>query len=292
LRLFFKKEVLSSFLTSGTMLIQYPLPLPTGVTRIIECGQGPAVIFAHGLGARADRWASTVARIGAQNFRAITYDLHGHGFASKELDGPADVPALAAQTLALMDALGLETAILAGTSLGAHIVAYAACLAPARIPALALVGALGIVPIDQAVAETISRNVRATQRAQFYGKLKFVMHDPTHVTEAFVDEEWRMNTAPGTIDVFARLGDYLTTGISRDYVAEKLSSLYKPEKLLLLWGAEDKAVPLAVGHACQEALGGPELAIIPESNHCPYFEQPEKFDAALIPFLRRHAGLA
>jgi len=274
------------------MLIQYPLPLSTGVTRVIECGQGPAVIFAHGLGARADRWAGTVARIGAQNFRAITYDLHGHGFASKEPHGPTDVPALAAQTLALMDALGIETAVLAGTSLGAHIVAYAACLAPARIPALALIGALGIVSIDHPVAETISRNVRAKQRAQFYGKLNFVMHDPAHVTEAFVEEEWRMNTAPGAIDVFARMGDYLTTSISNDYVAEKLRVLYAPDKLLLLWGEEDKAVPLAVGEACQEALGGPELVIICDSNHCPYFEQPKEFDAALIPFLRRHAEAA
>ena len=274
------------------MLINYPLALPTGVTRVIECGTGPAVIFAHGLGARADRWSGTVARIGAENFRAITYDLHGHGFASKEPDGPADVPALATQTLALMDALNIETAILAGTSLGAHIVAYAACRARARIPALALVGALGIVPIDQSVAETISRNVRATQRAQFYGKLNFVMHDPARVTEAFVEEEWRMNTAPGAIEVFGRMGDYLTTGIAGDYVAEKLAALYPPEKLLLVWGEEDKAVPLAVGHACREALGGPELAVIAASNHCPYFEQPAKFDAALVPFLRRHTGSA
>jgi pimeloyl-ACP methyl ester carboxylesterase len=264
------------------MVIQYPLKLSTGLTRVIECGKGPVVIFAHGLGARADRWASTVARVGAQQFRAITYDLHGHGFASKEAQGPGDVPALASQTLALMDALGIE---------GAHIVAYAACLAQPRIAALALVGALGIVPIDQAVAETISRNVRATQRAQFHGKLSFVIHDPAYVTEAFVEEEWRVNTAPGTIDVFARLGDYLTSGISRDYVAEKLRALYPPDKLLLLWGAEDKAVPLAIGRACQVALGGPALAIIPDSNHCPYFEQPEQFDAKLIPFLRRHAGL-
>ena len=48
-----------------------------------------------------------------------------------------------------------------------------------------------------------------------------------------------------------------------------------------------RAVPLSVGHACQEALGGPELAIIPDSNHCPYLEQPAAFDAALLPFLQR-----
>jgi pimeloyl-ACP methyl ester carboxylesterase len=187
-----------------------------------------------------------------------------------------------------MDALGIEQATMAGTSLGAHIVAYAACQAPARVTALALVGALGIVPIDPAVAATISRNVRATQREQFYGKLGFVLHDSAAVTEAFVEEEWRTNTAPSTIDVFGRLGDYLTGGIERDYVAKKLSALYTPERLLLVWGEQDKAVPLSVAHACQDALGGPKLVVIPGANHCPYFEQPEAFDAAFLPFLQRN----
>jgi pimeloyl-ACP methyl ester carboxylesterase len=272
--------------------IQYPLKVGAGVTRVIEAGQGPAVLFAHGLGARADRWQSTVGRVGARGFRAIAWDLHGHGFASKETDGPSDVPSLAAQALALMDGLELEQAFMAGTSLGAHIVAYAACQAPARVRALALVGALGIVPIAPVVAATISRNVRATRRDQFHGKLNFVLHDPEAVTEAFVEEEWRMNTAPGTLEVLGRLGDYLTGGIARDYVAEKLAALYEPERLLLIWGEQDKAVPLSVAHACRDALNGPELSIISGANHCPYFEQPEAFDAALLPFLMRNLAEA
>jgi 2-hydroxy-6-oxonona-2,4-dienedioate hydrolase len=271
-------------------VINYPLAVGTGVTRIIEAGEGPAVIFAHGLGARCDRWRSTVERIGAQGYRAITYDLPGHGFASKELEGPADVPALAEHLLAVMDALSIETAVLTGTSLGAHIVAYAACIAPNRVPALGLVGALGIVPIDQTVAETISRNVRATQRAQFVGKLNFVFHDPSMVTASLIEEEFRMNTAPGAIAAFSRMGDYLTTRIGEDYVAARLRALYSPEKLLLVWGAQDKAVPLSVAHACAAALGNPTLAVIENANHVPYLERPSAFDAAFLPFLKAHAA--
>jgi 2-hydroxy-6-oxonona-2,4-dienedioate hydrolase len=265
--------------------INYPLAVGTGVTRIIEAGSGPAVLFVHGLGARADRWRSTLERIADQGFRAIAWDLPGHGFASKEANGPGDVPALAEHALAVMESLNVADGVMVGTSLGAHIVAYAACRQPGRVRALVLVGALGIVPIDQAVAETISRNVRATKREQFSGKLSFVMHDPAMVTESLIEEEWRMNTAPGTIEVFSRLGDYLTTNIARDYVAAQLSDIYPPDKLLLIWGEQDKAVPLAVGHACRTALHDPRLIIIAEANHCPYLEQPAAFDAALLPFL-------
>ena len=63
-----------------------------------------------------------------------------------------------------------------------------------------------------------------------------------------------------------------------------------PDRLLLVWGAEDKAVPLSVAHECRAALGGPELAIIPAANHCPYLEQPAAFDVALVPFLKHAFG--
>ena len=265
--------------------INYPLPAGIGTTRIIEAGTGPAVLLVHGLGARGDRWRSTVERLAGEGYRAITYDLPGHGFASKEPNGPSTVPELAEHAVAVIDALGIDDAVLVGTSLGAHIAATVACRAPTRTKGLGLVGALGVVPIDQDVAETISRNVRAQAREQFAGKLNFVMHDPSLVTEAFIEEEWRMNSAPGALGAYARMGDYLTDGISGDYVARELRTLFPPDRILLIWGADDRAVPLAVGHACQEALGGPRLIAIPASNHCPYVEQPEAFDAALLPFL-------
>ena len=43
-------------------VINYPLAVGGGVTRVIEAGEGPPVLFVHGLGARADRWRTTVER--------------------------------------------------------------------------------------------------------------------------------------------------------------------------------------------------------------------------------------
>ncbi|HWJ36751.1 MAG TPA: alpha/beta fold hydrolase [Steroidobacteraceae bacterium] len=269
--------------------INYPLAVGSGTTRIIESGQGAAILFVHGLGARADRWVTTIERVGAHGYRAIAFDLPGHGFASKEAEGASTVPDISAYLLGVMDALGLEHAILVGTSLGAHIVAYAATRAPLRVRGLVLVGALGLVPIDGAVAENIRRNVQVRDRDRFAGKLKFVLHDPALVTPALVEEEWRMNTAPGTIDAFIRLGNYLVDGIAADTVAEKIKALFPPERLLLVWGAEDKAVPVSVGEACRDALGV-RLVLVPGANHAPYFEQPEAFDAAVLPFLASLPG--
>jgi 2-hydroxy-6-oxonona-2,4-dienedioate hydrolase len=264
--------------------IIYPLAVESRTTRVIEAGEGPAVIFVHGFGARADRWRTTVERFGAKGYRAIAFDLPGHGFASKEADGPCTVPEISNHLLALMDTLGIERAPLVGTSLGAHIIAHAATRAPDRTPGLALIGALGIVPIAREVAETIRRNVQVRDRELFANKLRFVIHDPAMVTKQLVEEEWRINTAPGTIEALVRIGNYLVDGIAADYVAEKIRSLFPPERLLLVWGAEDRAVPPIVGEACRDALGAP-LVFIKNANHVPYWEQPDAFDAAVLPFL-------
>jgi 2-hydroxy-6-oxonona-2,4-dienedioate hydrolase len=269
---------------SITAPICYPLPVGSGTTRIIEAGQGPAVIFIHGFGARADRWRSTVERFGARGYRAVAFDLPGHGFASRDADGPCTVPDIARHLLTVMDTLGIAHAALVGTSLGAHIAAYTATLAPHRVPGLALIGALGIVPIAREVAETIRRTVQVRDREAFANKLRFVIHDPSMVTAPLVEEEWRINTAPGTAEALGRIGNYLVDGVAGDYVAEKIRQLYPTERLLLVWGAEDRAVPPAVGEACRDALGA-RLVLIAHANHVPYWEQPEAFDAALTPFL-------
>ncbi len=266
--------------------IAYPLAVGGLMTRVIEAGQGPVVLFIHGLGARADRWAGTVRLMAQAGFRAIACDLPGHGFATKSQDCPADVPGLANFITVLLDSLEIERAFLVGTSLGAHIAAYVACGNPARFPKLALVGALGIVPLAQETAETIRRNVKAAAREQIAAKLRYVIYDTALVTETLIEEEWRINNSPGALANFTKIGDYLVDGISQDYVAEKLRAAYAPAQLLLVWGENDNSVPLAVGTACQAALGEPDLLVIPQAGHAPYFERPEIFQAALTKFLK------
>jgi 2-hydroxy-6-oxonona-2,4-dienedioate hydrolase len=266
--------------------IQYPLSIDGALTRVIEAGSGPAVVFVHGLGARCDRWRGTVERFGAMGYRAITFDLPGHGLSQKHADGPSDVPAFARYLLGLMDALEVESAVLVGTSLGGHISAYAATLAPQRVQGLMLVGALGIAPLDAASAEGIRQSVKATSREAIVRKLNAVIADPSLITDALVTEEWRINNSPGANECFVRVGNYLVDGIEHHYVAEQVAALYPPEKIRLVWGELDKSVPLAVGTACQSLLGGPELVVIPEAAHAPYFERPAAFDPPLQAFLQ------
>lgn len=266
--------------------IQYPLLVSNTLTRVIEAGSGPVVLFVHGLGARCDRWSGTVSRIAQAGYRAITFDLPGHGLASKgDPQAPGDVPGLARYLLALLDTLEIEQAVLVGTSLGGHICAYAATLAPQRVPGLMLVGALGIAPLSVEAAQGIQRSVKATSREEIQSKLRFVIADDALVTDALIDEEWRINNSPGANASFVRMGNYVVDGLQHDYVARELAGLYPADKLRLVWGAQDNAVPVSVGEQCRELLGGAELLLIEGAAHAPYFEKPAAFDPPLLAFL-------
>jgi pimeloyl-ACP methyl ester carboxylesterase len=66
--------------------------------------------------------------------RVITLDLLGHGQSERPLDPPAySMTLFGEQVIALLDHLGIEEAVVLGTSLGANTALEAAALAPERL---------------------------------------------------------------------------------------------------------------------------------------------------------------
>ncbi|GAA4405047.1 alpha/beta fold hydrolase [Tsukamurella soli] len=107
-----------------------------------DVGAGHPVILLHGFVATGAMWsdAGITDRFVQQGFRVILPDLRGHGASARPHAAPADV--LAADGLALIDALGLETYALGGYSLGARV-AVRMLVRGAR-PTRALLGGQGM----------------------------------------------------------------------------------------------------------------------------------------------------
>lgn len=104
-----------------------------------EAGAGPAVVLAHGLTAtrRYVVMGSRVLERGGH--RVIAYDARAHGQSDPAADpGDYGYPRLAADLLAVLDDRGIERAVLAGASMGAHTLTAFALAHPERVAALAL----------------------------------------------------------------------------------------------------------------------------------------------------------
>ncbi len=97
----------------------------------------PLVLAIHGITSTSRAW---LAAARALNDRAavIAVDLRGRG-ASHALPGPVGLDAHARDMLAVLDALGLQRAVVVGHSLGAYIAARLAVRHPDRVAQLVLV---------------------------------------------------------------------------------------------------------------------------------------------------------
>ena len=55
---------------------------------------------------------------------------------------------------------------------------------------------------------------------------------------------------------------------------------------LIVWGKEDRLIPVAHGQAFAEGILGARLVVLEGCAHLPPFEQPEPFVATVLPFLQ------
>jgi len=107
----------------------------------VEMGpaKGPAVLLFHGWPYDINAFAEVAPLLAARGYRVIVPHLRGYGttlFRSAETPRNAQQAALAADGLALMDALGIKTAIVAGFDWGARTADIMAVLWPERCKAL------------------------------------------------------------------------------------------------------------------------------------------------------------
>lgn len=132
--------------TSGSALARdLTVPVHGGRLAVTHWpGEGPPVVALHGITANSLAFAALADALPGVDLYAP--DLRGRA-GSAELPGPYGLGAHVDDTVALLDHLGLEQAVLVGHSMGAFVAALAAARHPDRFPRVALVdGGVGFPP--------------------------------------------------------------------------------------------------------------------------------------------------
>jgi len=105
-----------------------------------QVGDGPAVVLLHGLTATRRYVVMGSRLLERSGHRVIAYDARGHGRSTPaRARGEYGYERLSADLGAVLDAAGIERAVLAGASMGAHTAVRFALLRPQRVAALALI---------------------------------------------------------------------------------------------------------------------------------------------------------
>src|SRR5882757_10828176 len=100
---------------------------------IAEQGDGPLVLLCHGFPESWYSWRDQLSDLAAAGFRAVAPDMRGYG----QTDVPRSIDQytllhLVGDMVGLLDALGAETAVIAGHDWGAPVAWQAALLRPDR----------------------------------------------------------------------------------------------------------------------------------------------------------------
>jgi pimeloyl-ACP methyl ester carboxylesterase len=108
-----------------------------------EWGSGPVVLAVHGITANGLSWGPVAQRL-AGRVTLLAPDLRGRA-GSRDEPGPYGLARHADDLIAILDERGVDTAVLAGHSMGAYVAAVAAVRHPGRVRAVVMVdGGLAI----------------------------------------------------------------------------------------------------------------------------------------------------
>ncbi|MET9433668.1 alpha/beta hydrolase [Streptomyces sp. NPDC006551] len=104
------------------------------------CGSRPPIVLLHGLAGHVGEWDTIARLLCADGYRVVAVDQRGHGD-SERFPRDTSRAAYVADTIAVLDHLGLQRPVLIGQSLGGHTAMLTAAAHPGRLSGLVLVEA-------------------------------------------------------------------------------------------------------------------------------------------------------
>jgi len=257
-------------------------------THYIEKGEGKAVILLHGFFYDSYLWAANIDVL-AEEFKVYALDLWGFGYSTRE---PMNYgyQLYADQVLLFMDSLGIQRASLVGQSMGGGTAIMFCVQHRQRVNKLLLVDPAGIpnpLPLTgkffnlPGIGELFLGLSTDAVRRKNLGDLW--IHNKELLTESYFENVTRFHKIKGTTEA--------SLAILRkeffDTLSEEIHRLGQADvPILIVWGREDKAVPLRCGREMHRILKGSRLEIIDDAGHVPNFERAEVFNELAVDFLR------
>jgi pimeloyl-ACP methyl ester carboxylesterase len=256
-------------------------------------GQGPVLLLLHGIAGSSGTWIAAMRQL-ANEYTVLAPDFLGHGKSAKPL-GDYSLGNHASGIRDFLHKLDIERATVVGQSFGGGVALQFAYQFPELCERLVLVDAGGLGrevslllrlitlpaveyvmpvlfpgfirnwgdPVVKFLGNRGMRNVRAVEMWRAYRSLT-----EQENRQAFV------RTMRAVIDP----GGQSVSALSRLYLAAHMPTL-------IVWGDQDKIIPVSHAYQAQQAIPGSRLEIMAGVGHFPHAEEPNRFVEILRDFL-------
>jgi pimeloyl-ACP methyl ester carboxylesterase len=255
----------------------------------IDIGQGPTVVLIHGWGDSTFGWHANLGALAGSGYRVIAVDQPGMG---RSAQPPAPyVPTVEAQgdrIVSLLDRRGVDAFVPIGHSMGAGValgiafrhrdrveraaVIAAPCRIGMRCRALGLpgMGAALALWVRLAGAQRVARRVLRSVRRDTFGDdvVRGYARAFAHSRQvAWLSTLCRFYFSPA-YDTMSHAWENLTA------------------RLLIVWGENDRWIPVADGCVLAQRVAGARLVTFPGAGHAPHQERAAEVNRLLIDHLR------
>jgi pimeloyl-ACP methyl ester carboxylesterase len=284
---------------------------------VVELGEGPPVLFVHGLSGSWPNWLEQLPVFAGRNgdsrqgrvspgfgqngaspdfgkYRVLAVDLPGFGRSPMPAE-PISISGYARTLDALLDAHEIDAAAVVGNSMGGFVSAELAINFPQRVERLVLVSAAGLSTYNHPQATRALPRLRQAERlvAAYAGWVA------SHSDTVAVRPRLR-NAAMGLV---ARHPSRLPAALA----AEQLRGVGKPgfiqalqanleydfrERLgeiacptLIVWGDSDRVITARDADLFAELIPGSRKVVFEDTGHVAMLERPAEFNSLLAEFL-------
>ena len=97
-----------------------------------------------------------------------------------------------------------------------------------------------------------------------------------------VSKPARKKTAAGALRSMCIGMSLRPAELTAPHLLKELSEKIKKPSILIIWGKEDKLIPLFIGKNLQKQYPWIKLLILKNSGHCPHDESPKDFNSAIL----------
>ena len=246
-----------------------------------DVGTGETLLLIHGMAGSSATWRAIIPEL-SKKYRVVAPDLLGHG-ASAKPRGDYSLGAFAAWLRDLLDELGISRATVIGQSLGGgvamqftyqhrdycqRLVLISGCLGPDLNWILRILSAPGAELVLPVVAPQpvlnlgnklgswlTSAGIKSPRASEMWSAYCSLSDRPTR--QAF------LRTLRSVVDYRGQA----VSALGKIHVSYGLPTL-------LIWGEQDRIIPVAHGYAAHEAVPGSRLEVLAGVGHFPHVEAP------------------
>jgi pimeloyl-ACP methyl ester carboxylesterase len=259
----------------------------------IELGEGPPLVFVHGLSGSWQNWLEQLPVL-ADEHRVLALDLPGFGH-SPMPEGEIAIAGYARLLDRLLGERGIDAAAVVGNSMGGFIAAELAISFPRRVERLVLVSAAGLSTYNEprtvralpalrrlerisaasaawvaAKSDTVARRRRLREAT-----MKLVVRHPELLPAPLAAEQVSGAGKPGFMQA-------LDAVIGYD-VRDRLPEIACPT--LIVWGDSDRLIAVGDADVFEELIPDSRKVIFEDTGHMAMLERPAAFNALLRDFL-------